>query len=95
MSFTPSGSPEFHDAVTNTVTSVIRSDADHNEMMRYIAELNKVRDDYKKLSVAYDKLDATCDAAFEIIKENEEKIGITPEEVNRRIQEHRAKRGAG
>ena len=85
MSFTPSGSPEFHDAVTNTVTSVIRSDADHDEMMGLIADLNKVKADYKALAKAYDRTDAACNEALNILREHLDELSISREEVNARL----------
>jgi hypothetical protein len=85
MTFTPSGSPEFHDAVTNTVTSVIRSDADHDEMMRYIAELNKLRDDYKKLSEQKVEFEAAYNEQVAIIKEHSHEMSISKDQINERV----------
>ena len=96
MSFTPSGSPEFHDAVTNTVTSHIREmgalrreraiqDANHDEMMGLIADLNKLRDDYKKLSEQKVEFEAAYNEQVAIIKEHSHEMSISKDEINERV----------
>ena len=120
MSFTPSGSPEFHDAVTNTVTSHIREmgalrreraaldrekarqDADHDEMMRYIAELNKLRDKYSTQSGKVAEYEAGYNELAAILKEHLHEMSISKDEVNQRVNtamdkaldEHKRRQGA-
>ncbi|MDR2745144.1 MAG: hypothetical protein LBB66_08160 [Desulfovibrio sp.] len=87
---------QFYSDIGNAVFGERQDAANHRAIMDAHAEaqtaygyFNELMERYNQLREAYIKLDATCDAAFDIIRENEEKIGITKDEVNQRIREYR------
>jgi len=96
----------FNDSLTNTATNYIRQtaqdDRHHNEIMTYIAELNKVKADYKNLSERTDQYVAGYNEMAAILKEHLHEISISKDEANQRVnaamdkalEEHKRRQGA-
>lgn len=65
-------------------TRTIR-DKHHTEMMDLIGQYNELRQKYARTCLDRDLCAAARDAAFEILKENEDRLGLSHEEIGQRI----------
>lgn len=59
--------------------------AHHQEMMDLIGQYNELRQKYARTCLDRDLCAAARDAAFEILKENEDRLGLSHEEIGQRI----------
>ena len=63
----------------------------HNEMMDLIGQFNELREKYDRTCLDRDLCAAARDVAFEILKENKDRLGLTHEQIGQRINSRREK----
>lgn len=65
--------------------------AHHQEMMDLIGQYNELREKYDRTCLDRDLCAAARDEAFEILKENKDRLGLTHEQIGQRINSRREK----
>jgi len=69
-------------------TRTIR-DKYHTEMMDLIGQFNSLREEYANTRRTLDMIAAERDEAYQIMRENESRMGLSREEIRERISEKR------
>lgn len=63
--------------------------AHHQEMMDLIGQFNSLREEYANTRRTLDMIAAERDEAYQIMRENESRMGLSREEIRERISEKR------